>query len=190
MNLMGRTLTLGRRIKGGGRLQRLTDVIIGKKMKKQKGKIRYVNLTTSITGNRHPSRSDNIIISRVMKDVVLQSKKIIFGGAIGVDTVALESAIKWRHFLNKPVRLIVIVPNTLSSQPRETWVTSHKADRIIELGNDGPNRFRIRNTAMVRRSDVLVAFWNGQKRSGTYMTMNIARRMKKPVKVIRITGSD
>lgn len=150
-----------------------------------------------ITANRNLTNSDKRRIWKYMAKVVRNPKVevIYFGGARGGDTWALRAARKQRQG-NKP-KLVVVVPYKLKEQPRETWHESTRADDLVELRNevsakDGFAAYRKRNTFMVQQEGVgkVVAFWNGDARSGTAMTLNIAKKMGLSVRVIPIEGTD
>lgn len=145
----------------------------------------------SITGSRRIAKGDIDTIHRVMLDIAYNPfvREIRFGGALGADTEALFSALWWEEDLH--ARLVVVVPGMLDDQPvRAANVASH-ADEVIELGLPATdrNRFRKRNQHLVDACSMLLAFWNGDERSGTAMTMRMAQRAGIPVKVVRIGGA-
>mgnify|MGYP001947180314 CR=1 FL=1 len=151
-------------------------------------------MNITITGHRKINHSAVQIINFKMKELVEnpEIETIYFGGAKGTDTEALLCALSWRDELKrKNLRLIAVVPDTLKNQPKETHEISKMADEIIELKNtimkeNKFESFKIRNHYMVDRSDKVVAFWNGQYKSGTYSAMNYARKNKKYVEEIRV----
>lgn len=155
------------------------------------------NLKVAITGSREIVSYDAGTIDRAMKDVVKEASVIYFGGAIGSDSVALAAALKHRG-KGKGPKLIVVVPDTLSKQPRATRSVSSKADKVIELGNkitafDGWKAYRTRNVYMVDRAELLVAFWNGKtkqvnKAAGTAGTIEYAKENGKKVSIIDMDG--
>lgn len=107
---------------------------------------------------------------------------IMFGGARGADTFALAAVLDLRNLGRKTPQLIVVVPDTLAVQPRETWGTAEKADRVIELQHaitpmNGFWALHHRNEFMldwVAPKGRLLAFWNGKK-SGTANAVFYAR---------------
>lgn len=107
----------------------------------------------------------------------LRANQYIFGGARGVDTAALEYLGRTQNAAWRTV----IVPNEVGHQPavaRE--VIARWADEVIELRNTGPDRFQIRNRAMVDRADRLHAFYDFRGRGGTYNAIEYARSIGKP----------
>lgn len=144
--------------------------------------------------------SDLKRIKWIIKEVVRDPKvgRVVFGGAMGADTVALQYAYKYR--IGRVPELLVIVPARVADQPVETRaVTWLCADRVIEMGQqlrneDGKFRYVIYRNRNVRMLDEakgvhgsrVVAFWNGQRtRSGTWSTIALARRYYSiPVEVV------
>lgn len=130
-------------------------------------------------------------------------EEIIFGGALGGDTVLLYYALKHRKG-NVP-NLTVILPVDLRFQARETWEITRQADEIIEMHQqiyDENGQFRKiiyknRNVEMLKKAkksgkkSKVEAFWNGQRMySGTYSTIISAQKMGIPVNVNMIGAND
>ena len=141
----------------------------------------------AITGSRKVHPDDYKIISQHMKTLCMDSQVecIYFGGAIGVDSLALQSSLECEP---RP-RLILVVPDKLSNQPRSTWEPSKQADEIIELCNpitydDFFYSYKLRNIYMVDHSDKTVAFWTGDTKSGTYHTITYTRSKNKPCDIV------
>lgn len=153
-------------------------------------------ITVAITANRKLAPQDYDDIFEEMSFLITSPniEAIYFGGAVGGDTVALKSCLDI-VCLTRP-RLIVVVPNRLQDQPRETHAVSRRADEIIELGMpitsaDGWRAYKARNEYMVDHADHLVAFWNkSTKPSGTGSCISYAYKVGKTVKIIEITGED
>lgn len=149
----------------------------------------------TITANRKLVPTDHDIIFQEMVELVTtpEIETIYFGGAIGGDTVALQSCLDI-CVLDRP-KLIVVVPNRLQDQPKSTHAISRKADEIIELGNnisvsDGWAAYHKRNAYMVDRSSDVVAFWDGSANSGTSSCINYAKKLNKTIKIVQIIGED
>lgn len=148
-----------------------------------------------ITGNRLLTENDKITIFDTISMLVTNPniQQIYFGGAIGADTVALQSAVDI-VCLNKP-ELIVVVPENINKQPKIAHQASRQASRIIELNNlisiqDGWRAFHIRNEYMVDNSDVTIAFWNKEPKGGTYACLSYALKCDKIVQYVTIEGAD
>lgn len=107
----------------------------------------------------------------------IHAREYTFGGALGVDTDALEHIAKTQP---RAVRTVV-VPNRVADQPRLARHAIRKySTRVIELRNTGPDRYMIRNRFMVDRSNRLSAFYDFRGRGGTYNTIEYARKTGKP----------
>lgn len=151
-------------------------------------------MKVAITGNRRLAEVDIGIIRAAVRRRVLDKsvKELIFGGAIGADTVALAEALAARPAIGTP-QITVVLPMTVLDQPIAARPFIYQADTIVEMKQSrrvGNGMYRTRNEEMVRRAGRVVAFWDGVERGGTWMTMNIARRAGKPVEVVIIAGGD
>lgn len=144
----------------------------------------------AITGHRlvHSRALDRI--QKAMHLLIDNSTidEIYFGGAKGTDTEALRAALQYRK--GRRPRLVVVVPDTIDSQPSNTRHWTDSADEVIELGNpitdeDGYSSYRIRNEYLVNVCTFLVAFFNGDFKTGTGQAINYATRIGKPVYQIR-----
>lgn len=145
----------------------------------------------SVTGHRD-------ICADVMKIINDEITKIVrddsvdamyFGGASGSDTEALKSAIGMRT--GKRPMLVVVVPDSVESQPIETRKWTKSADEVIELGNKitSLNSFKsylIRDKYLVDMATSLIAFWNGSYSSGTGKTVKMAEKIGIPIKKVKI----
>jgi predicted Rossmann fold nucleotide-binding protein DprA/Smf involved in DNA uptake len=85
---------------------------------------------------------------------------IVSGGAKGIDTLADEYA------LSTGIDFVRYPPN-----PKEP----------------SPQRFHNRNLKIVRHCEQLMAFPNSKSR-GTYHSINLARELGKPVKIVHLPG--
>jgi hypothetical protein len=116
-------------------------------------------------------------------------KSIYFGGAAGSDTEALKAALYYRK--GPGPRLIVIVPDTVDSQPADTRQWTLKADEIVELKNpitseDSYSSYKKRNEHLVDHGTFVVAFFNGNFKSGTGQAINYAEKCGKTVYKIKV----
>ena len=103
----------------------------------------------------------NIDLHEYIKDLGEQPDVIVSGGANGVDTLAAEYA------KSNGIELVVIRPDY---------------DRY------GRAATHIRNRQIVEQADAVLAIWDGESR-GTLSTINIARRLQKMIKVVKIDTS-
>ncbi len=116
---------------------------------------------------------------------------IYFGGALGADTVALRAAHEFRE--GKRPHLTVVAPDTAARQPFEARKWFKLADEVIELHypitkNDGYESFKQRNQYIVDISTSLVAFWNGDSKSGTGSAVRMAQQVGLIVHRVKIEG--
>ncbi len=125
-------------------------------------------------------------IELAMAGEVAVSREIRFGGALGVDTFALEAVCKVRR-----LRRVVYVPFKLRDQPRATLpAIDHCSTRVIELNLPrSKDAYLQRNRAMLKGADRLLAFWDGRHSGGTWWTIKEAHKMRLPVQVVSVTGS-
>lgn len=141
-----------------------------------------------VTGHRHITSADVATVEReVAAEVAAGARRWVFGGAIGVDTVALLAA--W----GPSQHCTVIVPGTVAQQPAEARkVIEARADSVVEmcaanLSSSAP--YMLRNAAMVHASSRVLAFTDGGP-SGTRNAMEYARFQARPVRVVGVQGSD
>lgn len=137
-------------------------------------------MKVAITANRDIPEEMFSVLKTRMAELCSDSniEEIIFGGARGGDTIALEACLN----ISPRPRLVVIVPDVLAAQPKETQDLSQKADELIELRNkiEYPfDSYQIRNQAMVDRADKVEAFWNFNQKSGTWNCIRYALGKKK-----------
>jgi predicted Rossmann fold nucleotide-binding protein DprA/Smf involved in DNA uptake len=149
----------------------------------------------AITGNRGITTDDEAVVRARVRELALDPTVAVlfFGGARGADTVALDAALAARKG-GRP-RLVVVLPDTLEAQPRDTWATTRRADERLELGRpiraeDRWRAYHLRNRRLVEEATELLAFWNGEPRSGTASTINLARKRGIEVELVRVEGGD
>lgn len=107
-----------------------------------------------VTGSR--GWTDYASIEEVLAAAVIQGDTLIQGGARGADKHAREWAL-------------------LHSIPCETYAP----DRLIP----SPQRYHERNDAMLKRADVVLAFWDGQS-PGTRSVIEKAQAAGIPVEIV------
>ena len=155
------------------------------------------------TGHRElygPDYSDprySKLINRLKEVIDYYSDSVtemIFGGAPGLDTIAMLTAYSLKpEYPN--LRLILAVPFRMQDfgWNEEDTLRYEKckqvADEIVYVdsieyyartntpeGYPNPKKFKIRNEYMVDRGTYLVSVWDGRYKSGTYSCMNYARK--------------
>lgn len=152
---------------------------------------RYADRWVIITGIRDVDYmvGKGIVISKLTEIVHGGPRGIIFGGARGVDSVALSAAKLARGSFDAP-RLLVIVPGRVTEQPRGSQrIISACADEVVELrrGLHHPSAFHLRNQTMLHtarersvdapQQPLCVGFTDDPRREagGTGSTMAYAR---------------
>jgi predicted Rossmann fold nucleotide-binding protein DprA/Smf involved in DNA uptake len=115
---------------------------------------------------------------------------VYLGGASGVDTEFLKAALQYRVGLRP--KLIVVVPDTVERQPVSTREWTRRADEIVELLEPitSDNRYlsyKKRNEYLIDQSTFLIAFFNGNFKSGTGSAINYAKKCGKKVYTIPVS---
>jgi len=147
-------------------------------------------MLVTITGIRdlHPASEPDVELA-IADLFAMEVTAIRFGGALGVDTLALTAAGRLRP---QHVMLTVFVPCTLEHQPAEARRAIEKyADAVVELHlPPKPWAYLRRNDAMLDgHVDLVVAFTDGREEGGTWYTMEAARKRKIEVLPIRVLGT-
>lgn len=110
-----------------------------------------------------------------------------FGGALGVDSLALGMAahLGVRH------RRAVYVPFRVSDQPREARAIIKKyATKIYELAFEkSPWAYLRRNDAMLKGAHRLLAFTDGRETGGTAYTLRMARELGLDITVVPVLST-
>jgi len=145
-----------------------------------------------ITAHREITELDKQIIEAVISAEMknLNLEKIYFGGAVGGDSFALETALKFKA-VSSNVKLIVVLPKTIKDQRSDLRELTEKADDIIELKLSRKIHADIwweHDKWMVINSQKCIAFWDEIPNGGTYNAMKYAERSQKTVCCVKITG--
>lgn len=159
-------------------------------------------MIVAITGHRKLTPADAALVTARVESLIYEVRPaaVIFGGAVGVDTVALAAAHHHVSHRGGTVRahhsrLVVIVPDVVRAQPHEAREAIRLyADEVVEMRNpikraDGWAAYHARNHEMVLRADVVLGFWDGDTRSGTGSCLAHAQRMGRGVWVETIGGA-
>ncbi len=145
----------------------------------------------AITGTRDVAPGGRELIKRALNEVIASRndiEAIIFGGARGTDTVALECAYEIKREMQRNFELIVVVPFKIEKQPRAAQDAILKyATRVIELNLPfSMGGYHKRNEELVKMADLILAFWD-RKDGGTSDTIERARKHGKEIKVIELS---
>ncbi len=158
-------------------------------------------MIVAITGSRSVTEADAAHVARIVEALVYEVRpaEIIFGGAVGVDTIALAAAQHHRSCGGRTVRahrsrLVVFVPDVVAAQPHAAREAIRLyADEVIELRQritrtDEWAAYHARNREMVDRATHVLGFWDGGHRSGAGSCISYAQRVGRVVWVETIGG--
>lgn len=121
--------------------------------------------------------SDKIILELLASLNLSEKDMIITGGCIGLDS-SLSHLTKVHYPL---VKQIIVMP-TNKSQVDLSVINNGEVIKI-----PAGLSYRDRNEKIVELSEKVIAFWTGQKTySGTYMTINIAKKEGKLFKIVEV----
>lgn len=135
----------------------------------------------AFTGSRKlNAMQEEIVKSRLRKCSELGMYRAITGACVGVDELI---ALYLYSYFDVEQWIVVPADRKLVSER----VLNLKGDKINFIFMPKKTTYRNRNEKMVELANVVDAFWTGKKAySGTYMTINIAKRAEKLREVIRI----
>ncbi len=160
---------------------------------------------TGITGTwRFVNERVEEDVRRVVKSTMLDGGAIVAGGALGVDFIATDEALKYDTSGDR-VKVILPVPLPLYNQHFQNMikhrdsvtesqvsclmsqfeeVRKRNPENLVELPNERVHRttFHQRNAAIVDVSSNIVAFQVNNS-TGTQNTINTAISLKKPVHI-------
>jgi hypothetical protein len=146
----------------------------------------------AITGHRTLGPTSTRRVWTAAKTLLrnLTIDSIYLGGASGVDTEFLKAALEYREGLRP--KLIVVVPDTVERQPVSTREWTRRADGIVELlepitADNSYLSYKKRNEYLVDQSTFLIAFFNGNFKSGTGSAINYAKKCGKKVYTIPVS---
>lgn len=146
-------------------------------------------MIVAVTGHRTILEADLPLIDARAHALLDQEdlEEVMVGGALGLDLHLLAYLIRWRQ--RDLPKITVVVPDTVEAQPWATQNVIKMADECVELNvpitkQDGFQAYHVRNHYMVDRATSVLAFFNGDERSGTSATMHYARRCGKTVEVV------
>ena len=128
------------------------------------------------TGSQNGTDS-TLILSTLNTLNLTENDMIVTGACIGIDSQVSHIAKKHFPFVKQQI----FVPNDKKKVDKSVYSNGN----VIFMPKH--TDYRYRNERIVFNSDILIAFWTGKKAySGTYMTINIAKDNKIPVKIINI----
>ena len=117
----------------------------------------------------------------------------ISGGAIGVDMDFADAVLqaKKRH---KDIMLEIAVPCRnqdlkWSKDDKKRYAEILNSADFVNVLSESYTSFCMqkRNEYMVDKSDLVLAFWNGEESGGTWNTMNYAKRKSKQLLILKLS---
>lgn len=147
------------------------------------------------------------LIRARIRDALANADLMVFGGASGFDLIALHEAVVWKVFANNPdhaenlavkypkmatCELEVIVAATVKHQPDQVqrgfefynkWAPGYVNWVEMKMAYN-PENLKRRNQEMVNRipsaeEGYVLAYWTGERRSGTYSCIHYTEQVKK-----------
>jgi len=147
--------------------------------------------TIAITGHRPralPHDADRHIRAGV-REVVDQYPGVtwLVGGAIGADQIATDELLTLGERVVLVLPFAPLVQSARWSQHQKGTYLGHLlqvAEVQVLRRHYDPAGYRERNQWMVKRADLLLAFWNQKPGSGTAATVRLAMARRLPVIVV------
>ena len=117
----------------------------------------------------------------------------ISGGAIGVDMDFAEAVLQAKK-QHKDIVLEIAVPCRnqdlkWSKDDKKRYEKILNSADFVNVLSENYTSFCMqkRNEYMVDKSDLVIAFWNGEESGGTWNTINYAKRKSKQILIIRLS---
>lgn len=136
-------------------------------------------MKVGFTGTRNLRPDDRMLIDSVLVDLVehCNATEFITGGCLGVDGYIVRFGIEsWGNAVNQ----VIIAPANHKLVDEKALELAHS---VIQMRKG--TSYRDRNEKIVKEAYIMMAFWDGKTvRSGTLMTMNIAKREGKLARVV------
>lgn len=142
-------------------------------------------MITVVTGIRELAPASFVDVEMTVLDELYYADELRFGGALGVDDVALATALEYR--VGHMPRLRVFVPFTWRDQPAACQPTIRRADEVVELRlPKSKAAYLRRNDAMLQGANRVLAFTDGRQTGGTWYTVQRAAQAGLPVVVTQV----
>jgi hypothetical protein len=141
----------------------------------------------AVSGIRDLSPQSYADVELAIIEEMIDVDEMRFGGALGVDTVALRVACE---LADVETTLVVIVPCSAADQPREAREAFACASRIVELGLPrSRGAYLRRNDVLLDGADKLIAFTDGRATGGTAYTIERATRAGLDVRIVPVSSN-
>jgi len=143
-------------------------------------------MIVAVSGIRDLAAASFVDVETAVIKEATQADTMRFGGAIGVDTVALAA------LCNVSIHKTVIVPYRLDDQPHEAAVVVRRcANETLEMNLPrSRSAYLRRNDALLKGADRLLAFSDGRQTGGTSYTIRKAKALGLHVVVVAVLGKD
>lgn len=160
--------------------------------------------SSCFTGHRENKLPYNIkskeyeLVENQIKDEILRLINIgvtdfYVGGQTGVDTTSAQLVIYLRDVCGYPIKLHLVIPykdmymfSTPLQQDDFVFIQKRVDSEVVLNEKYVKDCFRQRNQYMIDRSDYLVAVWDGNRNSGTWMTINMGNKKGLHITIINI----
>lgn len=149
--------------------------------------------TVCFTGHRPsdlgttPAVAKSALRKAITEAIKRGATTFIAGGAIGVDTYASQLVIEAKAS-NPSIKLYIAVPFRGFTKYWSNAQRIEYADIIRKCDGfkvicDKPSKhaYHVRNSFMVDRADLVIAYWSGKRSGGTYATVQYAQQTHTPV---------
>lgn len=154
-----------------------------------------MNQTLCFTGHRNLPKGDTLDKLKVNIENELNIaindgyNTFLNGMCQGFDLLVLEILVNKILPNNQNIKIVAVVPykdQSLSfdvkTQVFYNYLINKSTDIVILSEKYSKNCYRKRNEYLVENSSKIIAFYNGSKRSGTQMTLNLARKNELEIK--------
>lgn len=149
--------------------------------------------TVCFTGHRPsdlgttPAVAKSALRKAIAEAIKRGATTFIAGGAIGVDTYASQLVIEAKAS-NPSIKLYIAVPfrgftKYWSNAQRVEYADIIRKCDGFKVICDKPSKhaYHVRNSFMVDRADLVIAYWSGKRNGGTYATVQYAQQTHTPV---------
>ena len=149
--------------------------------------------TVCFTGHRPsdlgttPAIAKSALRKAITEAIKRGATTFIAGGAIGVDTYASQLVLEAKAS-NPSIKLYIAVPfrgftKYWSNAQRVEYADIIRKCDGFKVICDKPSKhaYHVRNSFMVDRADLVIAYWSGKRSGGTYATVQYAQQTHTPV---------
>ena len=142
------------------------------------------------TSKEH-ERLEKILKAEIVKLIRLGVSEFYVGGQTGIDTLAALLVMNIKEEFGTTANLNLVMPykgmeNSFTVLQKENYEWIKQSARTVTYLNEKytPECYRQRNRYMIDKSDYLIAVSTGDERSGTQMTINMAKKKGIEIRII------